>query len=231
MPPGLDRLLLQWGLAPAPAKPLTERLGGALDWTDAVLLSQALGAPAAAGGASAQSLQTARDWAAAALDRLRAELRAGFADPVLARDAATPLGDAAASMPLNDGLAPYRLHHAQQQRGMAVRAAGLRERLRAQLLQTGSPRLARLAQLDAVFDRALAARQQQALAGLPSLLFGARATAHHGQDARRWPARLWADLQLLLQAELEFRLQPVLGLVEALQADPESSPALVIQTG
>lgn len=218
----LDRLLARWGQAPAPAKPLAERVGDLLDWTDAVLLSQSLAAPAA-GCAKPGALAAARDWARAALERLLAELRAGFADPLLAADAAKPLTDLGLS--LNDVLAPYRLHHAQQQRGIAVRVAGLRERLRERLLQTGSARLAQLAQLDAVFDRALAERQQQLLAGPPSLLFGPRAAAHQAQDPRGFPARLWADLQQLLAAELAFRLQAPLGLIEALQTEPDSPSA------
>jgi hypothetical protein len=215
----LERLLALWGQSPAAPRPLAERVGDMLNWTDAVLLSQALVAAPAAASASPAALAAARDWAAAALERLGAELAAGFADPLLARDAATPL--AQPDLPLNDLLAPYRLHHAQQQRGIAVRVAGLRERLRARLVQTGSPRLTQLAQLDAVFDRALVERQQQALAALPGLLFGHRAAAHQTQHATRWPARLWVDLQQLLAAELAFRLQPVLGLIEALQAEPE----------
>ncbi|MBW8848002.1 MAG: DUF3348 family protein, partial [Burkholderiales bacterium] len=35
----------------------------------------------------------------------------------------------------------------------------------------------------------------------------------------RWRARFWADLQRALQAELDLRLQPVLGLIEALHQD------------
>ncbi len=224
--PGLDALLQRWGHAAAAPRPLAERVGDLLDWTDAVLLSQVLAAsasPVPAASAPAAALAAARDWARAALERLLAELRAGFADPLLARDAATPLVDA--GLPLNDVLAPYRLHHAQQQRGIAVRVAGLRERLRERLLQTGSPRLTRLAQLDAVFDRALAERQQQLLAGLPALLFGVRAAAHQAQDPRGFPARLWADLQQLLAAELAFRLQAPLGLIEALQTEPDDPSA------
>ena len=119
-------------------------------------------------------------------------------------------------MPLADLLAPFRLLHAQQQRSMAARIATLRERLRARLAEASAP-LARLAQLDAVLERAIAPQERQALTGLPALLTR-RAQAHHAADPRRWRARFWADLQRALRAELDLRLQPVLGLMESLEA-------------
>jgi hypothetical protein len=212
-PETLQRLLLQWGVAPVPAAPVAERLGRGLGWADAIGLSQVLAAPPDA-RASETARREAQDWAAAALDRLQAELAAGFDDPLLARDAAEP---APAGVPLADLLAPFRLHHAQQQRAMAARAATLRERLRPQLAET-SGALARLAQLDALLERALLEAERQALAGLP-LLLTKRAEHHHAADPRRWRARFWADLQRMLRAELDLRLQPVLGLIEALHAD------------
>lgn len=213
-PEPLARLLLQWGVAPVPATPVAERLGGWLGWADAIGLSQVLATPPAA-GTNAAAHREALDWADAALDRLRAELTAAFDDALLALESTEP---APAGVTLADLLAPYRLHHAQQQRSMAARIASLRERLRPRLAEA-SGALARLAQLDAMFERAAVAQERQALAGLPALLTQ-RATAHHAADPRRWRARSWADLQRLLRAELDLRLQPVLGLIEALhQAD------------
>ena len=118
------------------------------------------------------------------------------------------------SVPLADLLAPFRLHHSQQQRGMAARVATLRERLRPRLAEA-SGRLARLAELDSLFERALAEPERRALAGLPALLTR-RAETHHATDPRHWRHRFWADLQRALRAELDLRLQPVRGLVEAL---------------
>lgn len=209
----LARLLLQWGVAPRPAAPVAERLGGWLGWADAIGLSQVLATPPAA-GADATARREARDWAAAALDRVQADLLAAFDDAELARDAAEPAPEGLA---LNDLLAPFRLHHSQQQRAMAARIASLRERLRPRLAESSGP-LARLAELDALLERAVAARERERLAGLAALLT-ARAEAHQGADPRRWRHRVWADLQRLLRAELDLRLQPVLGLIEALHDD------------
>jgi hypothetical protein len=212
-PEPLARLLLQWGVAPVAAPPVAERLGGWLGWADAIGLSQVLASAPATGTHAAARLE-ALDWADAALDRLRADLLAAFDDALLARDAAEA---APAGVPLADLLAPFRLHHTQQQRSMAVLVATLRERLRPRLAET-SGALARLAQLDAVLERAVGAEERRALAGLPALLTR-RAEAHHAADPRHWRRRFWADLQRLLRAELDLRLQPVLGLLEALHQD------------
>ena len=194
-PEPLARLLLQWGVAPVPAAPVPERVGGWLGWADAIGLSQVLAAPPAA-TANAAALREARDWAAAALDRVQADLSAAFDDTLLA---------------------PFRLHHSQQQRSMAARVATLRERLRPRLAEA-SGALARLAQLDVVLERAVGAQERERLAGLATLLTK-RAEGHHATDPRRWRARLWSDLQRLLRAELDLRLQPVQGLIEALHDD------------
>lgn len=207
----LARLLLQWGVAPVPLKPVAERLGAGLGWADAIGLSQVLAAPPATGR---QCGAAARDWASAALERLQGDLANAFDDALLARDAAEPAPE---GVPLADLLAPFRLHHSQQQRSMAARIATLRERLRPHLAET-SGALARLAQLDAMFEHATAAQERSRLAGLPALLTK-RAESHHAAQPRGWRAPFWADLQRLLHAELDLRLQPVLGLIEALHAD------------
>lgn len=209
-PEPLARLLLQWGVAPVPAPPVAERLGSWLGWADAIGLSQVLATPPAT-GANAAACGEALDWASAALERLQAELTAAFDDALLALESAQTVPE---GVPLADLLAPYRLHHAQQQRSMAARVATLRERLRPRLAEA-SGALARLAQLDAIFERAIAAQERPLLAGLPALLTR-RAETHHAADPRRWRTRFWADLQRVLRAELDLRLQPVLGLIEAL---------------
>lgn len=209
----LARLLLQWGVAPTPAAPVAQRLGGWLGWADAIGLSQVLASDIGV-GRHAGAAKRARDWADAALARLQEELASAFDDALLARESAEPAPD---GVPLTDLLAPYRLHHAQQQRSMAARIGTLRERLRPHLAETSAP-LARLAQLDAVFERASAGPERERLAGLPPLL-AQRAERHHAADPRGWRTRLWADLQRALRAELDLRLQPVLGLIEALHDD------------
>ena len=209
----LARLLLQWGHAPRPQAPVAERLGGWLGWADAIGLSQLLATPAAAGRNEA-ACRSALDWAEAALARLQAELADAFDDALLARESAEPAPEA---VPQADLLAPYRLHHSQQQRSMAARVGTLRERLRPRLVEASGP-LGHLAQLDALFERATAPQERERFAGLAGL-WSQRAERQHAADPRHWRARAWADLQRLLRAELDLRLQPVLGLLEALQAE------------
>ncbi|MBH9577239.1 DUF3348 family protein [Inhella proteolytica] len=239
--PALPHVLKAWGLplAAAAQGPVSERLAQSLSWLDAVALAEVLnGALPAPAPDATQRLQATRAWARSALQRLQAELQAGFADPVLVREGPTttslrrpPARASAAPKPAGalDAVAPYRLHHSTQQRSLAIRATTLRGQLRSQLSST-TPRLARLAALDAVFERALQAREEQALASLPSM------TAQRGislraadpepdpEDRSAWPApgwrgQLWDELQQVLQAELDLRLQPVLGLIEALHDD------------
>ena len=239
----LPRLLASWGtrLRP-PRQPFTPRLADAMGWMDAVALAQVLAAPAAArpaptdapnAPAAESPVLAARRWAEAALERLITELHAAFAEPTLVQGGPPlPLGRGRAmpvrsAGPLNpqDAVAPYRLHHATQQRALAGRVATLRTRLRAQLSEAG-PALAQLAAYDAVFERALAEAEQQRLSGLSALLvqrgldLQAQAPGQPA-DAEAWPpvgwrATFWADVQRLLRAELDLRLQPVLGLLEAL---------------
>lgn len=236
----LPRLLASWGTRlRTPRQPFTPRLADAMGWMDAVALAQVLAAPATARPAPTDvpdaepPVLAARRWAEAALERLVAELHAAFAEPTLVqggpplplgRGRALPVRSAGASNP-QDAVAPYRLHHATQQRALAGRVATFRTRLRAQLSEAG-PALAQLAAYDAVFDRALAEAEQQRLSGLSALLvqrgldLQAQAPGQPA-DAEAWPlvgwrATFWADVQRLLRAELDLRLQPVLGLLEAL---------------
>ena len=196
----LQGLLARWGLkqGSASAQGIAERLAAWMDWRDAIALAQAL-QPGAAQPAAPR-------WdGAAALERLQRELHLSFADRALVQDAKDGSPDPTS----------YRLHHANQQRLMAARIAPLRERLRQQLQGFG-PQAAQLAALDAVFEQAFAAREQQALAALPSML-ARRAALLRAQESD-WQTPLWTELQQALNAELELRLQALWGLLEALQA-------------
>ena len=65
-------------------------------------------------------------------------------------------------------------------------------------------------------DQMLGGREQRLLAGLPAFL---KARFEHWRQAEpeAWPAPFEQDLQHALLAELELRLQPLLGMVEALE--------------
>jgi hypothetical protein len=106
----------------------------------------------------------------------------------------------------------------------------LRARLR-EALARQSPAMGRLAALDAVMDEALREREQSVLSQMPSLLqkhyerlaAGHRASTVPPGEAPEappgpgpWLAEFRRDMQRLLLAELDLRLQPAVGLLEAL---------------
>ena len=149
-------------------------------------------------------------WASAELERIQAHLAASFNQSELAC-VSESISDGA---PFTELLVPYLQHFVQQQRVIESRTSAFRTRLRASLTRA-SDGLARLAQLDDYIERAMAAPQLSAMTGLSALL-ETRARKHYAADPLRWRARLWSDLQRLLRAELDQKLQPVLGLIEAL---------------
>lgn len=226
----LEQVLRHWGLPPAPRKPgaALAQLGQSLSWRDAIALSQALGLPLSLPPEAAPAEAPKLPWPAE-LERVCRSLQAGFQDSSSLRTA-TP-SDAS----LAEAAAPFRLHHANQQRAMAQRLASLREGLR-KALSSRTPELSRLAALDAVLEQALAEPERQKLAVLPSMLVRRVAVLRAAQpeidksgDAdwpfKGWRQSLWAELQQVLQAELDLRLQPLLGLLEALHPDWEAVPA------
>jgi hypothetical protein len=99
------------------------------------------------------------------------------------------------------------------QREMSLRIAPLRRALRA-ALAARSADLARLAALDAVFEQALAERERGLLASAP-VLVGRRFDQLRG-TSDGWLATFHDDFRETLAAELELRLQPLDGLIAAL---------------
>jgi len=128
--------------------------------------------------------------------------------------------------------APFHRYYLAHQRDMAASIDPLRAAARAALARR-SPEHARLADLDAVMEKALSARERDLLATVPALLARRFAHLHDAHRARlakaqtaddpgrwmqagEWLAVFCADLRTVLLAELELRLQPVAGLLAAL---------------
>ncbi|MFM0738711.1 DUF3348 domain-containing protein [Paraburkholderia xenovorans] len=142
--------------------------------------------------------------------------------------------------------AVFRQRYTALQQSMETAIGNLRGRLRG-MLATKTPGMARLAVVDAVMERALAPREQSLLAALPGLLaphferlrdaeqaslaaYEASADAEAPADAPDTAAKSAAaptpgawldafrrDMQSVLLAELDVRLQPVEGLLAALR--------------
>lgn len=114
-----------------------------------------------------------------------------------------------------DGYAPYRRRHQELQRQMELMIGPLRDHVRQALSRT-SQELRQLAALDAVMDQLLAPRAQALLPATVALV--ERRFTQLQQDAADdgWRKDFEHDWRQALLAELDLRLEPVTGLVEAL---------------
>ncbi len=127
--------------------------------------------------------------------------------------------------------APYRLRYLEQQSRMEWKIDPLRIHCRQVLSQTNA-KLRQLAELDAVLEQALGAREKSLLSKVPVLLgrrfehlknghADAITLAQQQDGPAKWqPSGGWVsafdkDFYGLLRAELDFRLEPIVGLIEA----------------
>lgn len=214
-----------------------ERLSLWLDFTNAISLSGALKAGAASGlDSQSAAAEPRRAAVREEFARVRATLVGAINTEELLKAAearikfASPAPGASA-----DGEAdfsPYHRYYLARQRDMEVNIGPLRTNVRA-ALSSFAPTLKQLAALDAVLDEALRARERHLLSSLPLLLAkrfehlrrthqAALAETQTADSPERWIrldgwlANFCRDMQNLLLAELELRLQPVAGLIEAL---------------
>jgi hypothetical protein len=155
--------------------------------------------------------------------RVRSALVARVSEPVRLPDGAHEGGQsasrllrAAAEAPLAAGeasFAPYRQHCQALQRHMGLKIATLRAQVR-QVLSHGAAPLRQLAELDAVWEQMLTARETKLLGTVPAVL--EQRFEHLRRSGAPEPlARYAHEQQAVLLAELNVRLLPVAGLVEA----------------
>jgi hypothetical protein len=220
---------------PASRQSFAERVGQWLDFKDALPLYSVLNA-----GTSTASAPRPATPADAALREEFARVRAVLAESIVANGVFTP-GKARIELPTPAPNAcaesaaefsPYRRYYLAHQRDMTASITSLRANVRA-ALSRHSPALERLAALDAVLDQALSTRERTLLSTVSSLLAkrfehlyaahqAARAEAQTEDDPARWMepggwlALFCREMQAVLLAELDTRLQPVAGLIEAL---------------
>lgn len=216
--------------ATPPRQSFADRLGQWLDFADAIALFSALnGSTDAAGGPATAEHPALRDEFArvrgALLDSINTD---GVLTPGKAR-IRLPAPAWHASTPGAADYLPYHRYYLAHQRDMGAAIAPLRASVRAGLAQR-APALRQLAALDGVLDQALAPRERSLLANVPQLLgrrFEQLHQAHRNalttpDDPARWlQPGAWLhtfcqDMRAVLLAELELRLQPVAGLLEAL---------------
>jgi len=129
---------------------------------------------------------------------------------------------------------PFRRYALGHQRQMESVIRGLRAQLRG-MLDKGTTAQRQLAALDAIFDNVLLEREARLLGQIPAefekrfvlalrqhlkALVQAAETDEVAPASADWLAPLYEDLRTALLAELDLRLQPLLGLIEALTPTP-----------
>jgi Protein of unknown function (DUF3348) len=223
---------------PAPAAPdaFAQRLAHWFDWTQAFSLSAALGDAAdrsdvpgfgGRGALAADERELAR--VRAALHKAIAEAPAGGPQP---RRIGRPLAGAVVPIEMPVEFATYRQRYAQCQLAMETQIVPLRRRLRSSLADR-SAALAKLAELDTVMEQVVGAQERALLATLGARLEPCfdrlRGVAQDAPLGTPSPPGPWLDafhqeMRQLLLAELDLRLQPVEGLLEACrQSSPKRS--------
>lgn len=190
-----------------PRRDIGERLGEWLNVADAISLHSAHQSLPTIKASRRAGQPLGADEAQAGLQRLRKTLGQSIAAP--------PIHPVHAA---DTEFAPHHQRHLDLQRRMEMAIDAFRGHLRQTLTQT-STRLAQLAALDAVLDQMLGGREQKLLAGVPAFL-KSRFQQLRQAEPEGWPPLFEHDFQQTLHAELELRLQPVTGLVEALTQEP-----------
>ena len=201
----LVRQLASW--LPAPEEPsrqdLAERLGAWLNVADAIALASAHQTlPTLTSSRRTASQRKSLGDPKADLDRVRGTLAQAIATP--------PHPPTAAS---DTEFAPHNQRYLDHQRRMEMAIDALRGHVR-QVLAATSPQLAQLAAMDAMLDQMLGGREQRVLNGVPAIV-KARFTQLRQSQPDTWPTPFEQDLQQVLLAELDLRLQPVMGMVDA----------------
>jgi hypothetical protein len=223
------------GAVEASRQDSAERLSQWVGVFDAVTLHakhqsmKALGeqAPAAAGKAQAGNVSLQEQF-----DQVRATLEQSItAKHVAAVDAPSPRAprlaafqrqvvQAEAAEPVVD-FALYRQRYLDQQRKMELMIEPLRAHVQ-QALSAATPELRQLAALDAMWAQMLEVREQKLLSTVPTMLkqrFDVLRKTHQDDASQApWLDAFGHELQEVLLAELDTRLQPVLGLIEAYKA-------------
>lgn len=216
----LVRLLQEW--APAAGEPsrqdVAERLSQWLSSVEAVQLDGALQA------IEAYPSQTRLPGQAVAVHPLQQRLQAVQAE--LAAMVSLRLSPTEPRLGDEDKFAFHHQRHAGLQKQMELKLGALRKEMR-QGLSKGSPALRQLVALDAVLEQLLGAREQKLWATVPLYLERRFQHWHQDQPAPEgaWMPPFLRDMREALMAELELRLQPLHGLLEAAQQESSALTA------
>ena len=229
-----------------PENAFAEKLGQWIHFTDAITLSAVHNDSIASLPKMQPKIQPDLQFAARAaagieFDRIQASLMnsimKSFSPNLGKTHIQLPTPTFELPMDLAAAYAPYRRFYDAHQRDMALSIQPLRVNVR-EALAKASPRLKKLADLDAALEKILRERESKLLAAVPALLkkrFEQLFKAHQQMfadtqqadnpagwtQAGAWLARFCNDMQTLLLAELELSLQPTVGLIEAFKQDTQ----------
>lgn len=214
-----------------------QRLGQWIDFADAITLCAVDNAGTAIPpGQKSGAQPAARVAIAQEFDRTRLALetsiKASCSPSAGRRRLALPIAEAGASIEDASAFEPYRRFHLAHQRDMELSTRSLRAKVRVQMAKV-SPRLKQLTDLDSAMEGILCERENKLLSTVALRLktrFDQLLKAHQQtlacapQDDSpalwmkpgAWLSRFCSELQTVLLAELELRLQPTVGLIEAL---------------
>jgi hypothetical protein len=220
----------------APGAAFAEKLGLWVSFTDAISLSVVHSASFTEHPSKAKPLVGVAGVAAGvALGQAFAAVRAGLVRSINRVGAELSAPEVDAPTDLATVYAPYRRYYLAQQREIELKLYPLRLQVRA-VLARASAEIRKLAALDAAMEQILCERESKLLLKVPALLEKRFRQLHadHQQALAAtqqadnpalwlqpggWLAGFCRDMQTVLIAELDLRLQPALGLMEALQQD------------
>ena len=219
------RTLASLNDVPAPAAPdaFAQRLAQWFDWTHAFSLSAALGEAGAHSDVPGFGGQGALNADEREFARVRATLAKTIADApnggAETRRVNRPLAAALAPAETPVDFATYRQRYTACQLAMETQIVPLRRRLRSSLADR-SGALAKLAELDIVMEQVVGAQERTLLATVAARLEPRFDQLRGAQDdvpsqPGPWLERFRQEMRGLLLAELDLRLQPVEGLLEA----------------
>jgi hypothetical protein len=225
-----------------PGNAFAEKLGQWIHFADAIALSAVHGeSMASLPKARPDARDAGRSASVIGFERVRGSL----VNSIMKSFSSTPgkthitLPAPALELPLDvaAAYAPYRRFYEAHQRDMEMSIQPLRTNVRDAVAKM-SPNFKKLSDLDALLEKILRDREAKLLAKVPVLLrrrFEQLFKEHQQELAATqqidnpagwtqpggWLARFCNDMQTLLLAEAELRLQPTLGLIEAIKQDTQ----------
>jgi hypothetical protein len=218
---------------------LAEKLGQWISVVDAISLSavhQASPGERAQGTAASSVTSLVQEFATRRSALESSVMQSGASNTRTARvRIELPTPHPGASLEEASAYAPYRRYHQAQQRDMDLKVRPLRALVRDRVAKA-APQLKQLTLLDATFEEVLSENEIRLLSNIPSLLekrFKQLLQTHRQSQADQpqadnmgvwmkpggWLTRFCSELETVLLAELDLRLQPSVGLIEALQSE------------